>query len=307
MKRVARFGLESRLSAPVRSAIVAREATAEAAFVRQLARRARVHVFEADLFWKKLQVKPKSDTFFILGSGSSVNELSAHNFEEMGRNYAVGINNWGIHPFVPDIYSLDSVPWVGDGQNFRRSLDLLHRADIVAAQPQLLTVRLSNPVELQHLNTLPQELKRGVHFYGRVTPATREVRNLRGDLSRTIKMLQTEYSSVVVDSGASVVRMISIGLALGFRKIVLVGVDLKDTKYFWEDNAAYLSDVIINVPVNNQRNTVHETTSTWIRPFSVVDMVEAISEVVSNRWYGEVFAASSSSALSNFLPIYPWN
>ena len=306
LRQIARSCLESGPCAPVRSAVVAQEARAEAGFVRQLARQARVHIFEPESFQEKLKAKPKSDTFFILGSGSSINDLASGHFEEMSQSHTVGINNWGLHPFVPDIYSLDSVPWVGDGENFRRSLDLLHRPDIIAAQPQLLIVRLKSAVERQHLETLPEELKDGVHFYGRVTPATREVRNLEGDLSRALKILQVQHPSVVVDSGASIVRMVGVALALGHVRIVLVGVDLNNTAYFWENNPFYDSSQVINTPVNNQKTGSHETTSMWIRPFSVVDMLGSLRDTVSKEFGVDILVASPKSELANVLPVYTW-
>lgn len=303
---MARWGLESRLSAPLRRAIVVREARAEAAIVSQLSARADVKIFEPGAFREKLDAKPGGDTFFILGSGSSVNDLTPQNFEEMRGNRTVGINNWGLHYFVPDIYSLDSVPWVGDGQNFRRSLDLLHRPDIVAAKPQLLVVRLANPDERAHLDTLPEELRDSVSFYGRVTPATQEVRNLADDLSRAQKTLRSQFSGVVLDSGASIVRMVGVALALGYTRIVLVGVDLNNTAYFWENNPRYEESVAINRPVNNQNTAMHETTSTWNRPFSVIDMLGSLGRVVSGELGGDISVASPKSELANVLPVYSW-
>jgi hypothetical protein len=307
VKNAARWGLESPLGAPIRQAIVKQEARAEKAFVKRKAEEAGVKVFDPESFGKQLTDKPQADTFFILGSGSSINDLTAANFQEIGRHRSVGINNWPVHSFVPDLYSFDSVPWVGDGQNFRRSLDLLHRQDIVTSSPQVLIVRLKNQSEIDHIDTLPAELRSNVHFYGRVMPPTRRVSNLSADLRTALKILRHEHSGIVLDSGASMVRMVGIALALGYTKIVLVGVDLNNTRYFWEDNRLYPEGEAINSPVNNQGELLHETTDTWIRPFSVIDMMEKLANVVSDDYGGNIFIGSSQSALSSVLPVYSWH
>jgi len=305
-KMFARVVLESSLGAATRQAIVSREAYAEEAIVKQKAGQAGVEVFRPESFGKKLRDKPLADTFFVLGSGSSVNRLTSDNFSEIGHHRSVGINNWPIHPFVPDMYSFDSVPRVGDGQNFRRSLELLRRPDIVAARPQLLAVRLKDHSEISQIDMLPGELRPNFYFYGRVMPATRKVANLTKDLSGALSMLTRDHPGVVLDSGASVVRMVGIALALGYRKIVLVGVDLNNTNYFWEENPLFPGGGLFPVPVKNQRGLTHETTDTWNRPFSVIDMLGNFAAVMSRHFGGNIFLGTSPSALSSILPVYPW-
>jgi hypothetical protein len=275
-------------------------------FIRTQAQQVGVHIFQPREFLGKLEPKPSADTFFILGSGASINALTPGNFAEIARHRSVGINNWPIHEFVPDMYSFDSVPWVGDGNNFRRSLDLLHREDIVRARPLVLVVRLKNPAEIEVLETIPPKLKDQVHFYGRVLPATRSVKNLTSDMRNSMVRVLPRTEGIVLDSGASIVRLVGIGLSLGYKKIVLAGVDLNNTQYFWEDNPSYNAESVINTPVNNQSQASHETTSTWIRPFSVVDMLRGLATVVSGDFGGQISIASAQSRLASFLPVYSW-
>jgi hypothetical protein len=303
-KKLARCALETPPGFFVRRGVVAREARSEENFVRNQAQQVGVHIFQPQEFLGKLEAKPSADTFFILGSGASINYLTPGDFEEIARHRSVGINNWPIHEFVPDMYSFDSVPWVGDGSNFRRSLDLLHREDIVRARPLVLVVRLKDPAEIEVLETILPKLRDQVHFYGRVMPATRKVKNLTRDVGDAIARVLPRTEGIVLDSGASIVRLVGIGLSLGYKKIVLAGVDLNNTQYFWENNTSYNSESVINTPVNNQSQVAHETTSTWIRPFSVVDMLRALATVVSEDFGGQISVASTQSALTSFLPVY---
>jgi hypothetical protein len=305
-KKMLRFFLETPPGFFVRRGVVARESRVEEKFVRTQAESVGVHVFEPQEFGGKLKDKPSADTFFILGSGASINALTPGNFGEIARHRSVGVNNWPVHEFVPDIYSFDSVPWVGDGHNFRRSLDLLHREDIVRARPLVLVVRLRDPQAIEVLGTLPPELRERVHFYGRTLPATRKAKNLNSDVRDLIARVLPRTKGIVLDSGASIVRLIGIGLSLGYKKIVLAGVDLNDTRYFWENNPSYSAESLVNTPINNQNGATHETTSTWIRPFSVVDMVRALANAVSEDFNGQISVVSPKSELASFLPVYSW-
>jgi len=100
--------------------------------------------------------------------------------------------------------------------------------------------------------------------------------------------------------------MVSLGILLGFRRIVLTGVDLNGSPYFWERNPSYLENLVGPAPVNNQSGGVHETTDERNRPFSVVTMLCALSDYFRSELNGELLIASDTSALSGFLPTIDW-
>jgi hypothetical protein len=248
-----------------------------------------------------------SDKFFILGSGASIEQLSPENFAEIGRHQSVGINNWGLHPFVPDMYSFESVPGVGDGQDFRRSLELLNREDIIARSPALLVLRPKTRGGLASLSSLPAELRDRVFFYGRITPATRQTRNLIADFDSFFRTVSPRNPCVLLDSGASIVRMAILGIILGYRHLVFAGVDLNNSRYFWEENPLYFSQRTPTRPVNNQAGSMHETLSSLTRPFGVIQLVRQLSVYVEKFMGGTIRVSSPSSALAEFLDQHEWS
>ena len=262
------------------------------------------------LDWRELRLtfgaKPKGDTFFILGSGSSVEELDARDFAEIGANQSVGINNWPLHPFVPDFYCFENVPWVGDGRDLERALRLLSREDIIARRPSLLVLRPKETATIDLLAMVPRKLHPNLFCYGRITPATRRAENLSADLDVFFHSIAPRNRSVVLDSGASVVRMAVLGLLLGYRNITFVGVDLNNTEYFWERNPSYLEGLASPPPVNNQNPGLHETVSQDNRPFGVLDMIRGLSRYVESSLGGRLRVASRSSALAEFLEVHRW-
>jgi len=297
--------LDSNAGQPFRQIALNGEARKEELFVKRRGADAGVQAFD----WRELRrlKPPKRDgeTFFVLGSGSSVEELSSRNFHEIGRNASVGINNWPLHPFVPDFYSFESVPRVGDGKDVYRALRMLTRIDILERGPLLLVLRPKPEADRGIFDAVPAGLRPNLRYYGRISPATRRVERLAGDIAHYFDRIAPARRSVLLDSGASVVRMAVVGLLLGYRNIAFVGVDLNGSPYFWEANPSYLEQQNSIAPVNNQRPGGHETLSKTTRPFSVLEMIEALAGFVTGSG-GRLSVASDSSALAGFLPLYSW-
>lgn len=298
--------LELAASRGIRRKIMETEARRENAFTLRQAQIASVPALSLDRLGSKLGPITGAETFYILGSGASIEDLTSSHFEHIARQASVGINNWGVHPFVPDMYSFESVTWVGDGQDFPRAMGLLDRSDIRSRQPQILILRPKTTAEIENINILPELLRSSVSFYGRVTPATRKSRNLAGDVEEFFTQISPHYPSVVMDSGASVVRMVVLGILLGFRRIVLAGVDLNGSPYFWEKNPEYLSSLSGGAPVNNQVRGTHETASPANRPFDVTTMLRALDIFFQTQRGGELLVTSPHSALAEFLPLETW-
>jgi len=286
--------------------VMDRDARREVSFTLRQAEIASVPLLSHDRLRRKLGLDSRTDTFYILGSGASIEDLTKEHFDHIANHASVGINNWGVHPFVPDVYSFESVPWVGDGQDFRRAMGLLRRGDIRSRRPEILILRPKTPSEIENISILPDELRASVSFYGRVTPATRELRNLAGDVAAYFAQAVKRHPSVVLDSGASVIRMTVLGILLGFRRIVLAGVDLNGSPYFWERNPKYLFDSASPPPVNNQVANTHETTSSVNRPFDAITMLTALDVFFRTKRRGQLLVSSADSALAEFLPVETW-
>ena len=305
-KSALRIVLEGSWGAFFRRAIMCRETKGERLFVAAQAKKASTVPLSREGLASLLEDKPSAKTFFVLGSGASINRLSAANFEEIGANRSVGINTWPIHSFIPDFYSFECVSWIGDGLDFSRSLGLLHRKDVQKARPPLVVLRLKTEFELEQLAGLPEEFKDRLFFYGRVAPATREVSNLVADLEFLLKSFSRRGPFVVADSGSSIVRMVALGISMGYREIVLTGVDLNNAPYFWQENSEY-DAARSRFPIfSRQVGATHETLERGHRPFIVTEMVSALAEVIDSRYDGKLFVSTGESTLADFLPVYPW-
>jgi len=292
-----------------RQMVMGREIRREREFVSTQASRAAAQLLSPDALNLFLPQKTEADTFFVLGSGASINRLSDQNFSEIARQRSVGINTWPIHSFVPDFYSFECVSWIGDGLDFARSLELLRQEALLKARPPIVVLRLKTDFEIQQLSALPKEFCDRLFFYGRVTPSTRAVDQLQVDLRYILGASTRKAPTVLADSGSSVVRMVALGMALGYKNIVLTGIDLNGGSYFWQENPMY-EKVLSRFPIfSRQLGVRHETLERGRRPFVVTEMVEALAKryCSSPQTPHQLYVSSEESTLAELIPVYPWD
>lgn len=267
--------------------------------MRQMAGRLGAETLDAAKLKSELG-KPNATTLYILGSGSSVENLSARDFQRIEAQCSIGINAWPLHDFVPDAFAFEPVPQ-RDSDHYR-TMSLLDRDDIFKSQPLVLFLKPRNEIETEQFFQIPVELRGRVRMYGRVQPLTRRLQNLEVDLRSLFARLSRSAHPIAIDSGASIVRLASIGLLGGFSRIVFVGVDLNTTQYFWEKNPTYLEKYGLDKFSSGQQGVVHETLNPENRPFVVTDMVGALSGVARDLGI-EVLVASEVSELAKIIGV----
>ena len=241
---------------------------------------------------RALRKQKDAKKLYLLGSGSSVNQISPAMWQEIHSQVSIGINHWTLHNFIPDIYAIETVPDHRRGAlapsypleiNHLNHLKVLDRRAIYDSKVSIWCLAPRSNGENTQLLSIPRELWDRTFLYYRYTPVTRKLSNLSKDLRFAIDTLSFEdLSFVLPDSGASLIRLMILGLESGFSEVVLVGIDLS-TNYFWQAPGADIVDerfVLFEQPMSGKH---HETLSTLNRPFSVVEVVEALLELYSER------------------------
>lgn len=278
-----------------------REAFAEHRFVSNLSERYNYSLFELERVKAGIEVK-RRNVFYILGSGSSVENLLPQHFQSISGEVSVGINAWALHDFVPDIYSFE--PVTRRDRDHYWTMNLLDRAEVLSQAPAIMFLKPRTPIELEQLRMVPAELRNHTMLYGRFQPFTRSKHNLAKDLEIVGKLASYNLCALP-DSGASIVRMAFLGLMLGFPKIVFVGVDLNHTEYFWQRNPSYLSKFGLDDFDTAQNATTHETLGNQNRAFGVMDLVFAMAQLAP-KLDSRLEVASPKSMLADFLPVHTW-
>lgn len=246
----------------------------------------------------------RSDTLFILGSGSSIMEYDDTQWAEIAESDSIGINNWILHDFVPRFYAgellLDS-RWLS---TYARNLAIRY-SDYAGST---LIIMKWRPKMIYKLTYLP--LKRTDYFVAPTVtiPAGGNPRCLHFSLRCLDRIGVLRQVPIFFTRTGSVDWCVLFGYKLGYRNIVLCGVDLNNTRYFWEINAEHYEEKNFVLPEKRQRGPIHKTLdSTRCSGGIPIDQVLlAIKDALLEPRGISLYVGSKTSALYPRIPAYPW-
>lgn len=293
LKRMLRFVLELPSMSWVRAGIFSLEACAERKRLKKTAEILGLSVFSLNDLRTFRELRPDATTAFILGTGGSVADLSEEKLAHIRSQFSIGVNQWILHPLVPDVYAYEVDPDV-------RLLRALDRREVRQRSPHLLFLKPSKPEDLSNAKSIPEFMRDKVHLYSRVNIWTRTEQNIAQDFRSITKSIARRGSpEVLLDNGASIARLLALAVLIGFERIVLVGVDLNSVEYFWQRRPDLaVVDHLRNL-ATAQKGLTHETMSDDGRPFSISSYIERISSLMN------IQVESKTSYLANYLEV--WN
>ena len=285
---------------PLRLLTQAAETFAEVRRVRSASDRLGFPMLTDAVLDSELAFGRSGGKLFILGTGASVMNLTTSQFDHVAQHTSVGVNNWLLHEFIPDFYAYEC----DENPSFFRSFE---RPAVIEQQPPLLIIRPSRDQEYEVLEHLPVWAKQRAFIYGRTNVWTKAEKNVGADYLASIRFAsKLQAPKVLVDNGASIVRMLSLGIERGFREIIFVGVDLQG-QHFWQQDPSYLSNLDISDYLGYADVGRHATTESRTRPFGVDRFLAAVAKIAYVRNGVRLSVASADSLLSSFLPVYNWD
>lgn len=245
--------------------------------------------------------KRNNEKVFILGSGSSINDLTNENFKEIKRNCSIGINKWIFHKFISDYYMIELTD--DDIRNNSIRLRIL----------SILKNKLKTPIFLIYsLGTNSVNMKKWikdmdpdrVFLYEFLRPdifknkIKSEFINLLNFLSKKNK----KSNIITLGLGGSIVRAISLSLLIGFSKIIILGVDLKNTKYFWDTKKTGLK----NIKSGQKNYGKHLTAKKRFGGIPVQRSIIILDKIARQFYNSCILISTNKSLLSSKLKKYKW-
>ena len=102
--------------------------------------------------------------------------------------------------------------------------------------------------------------------------------------------------------GATIERAISLTLSLGYRRLIILGVDLKDTKYFWTDK-----DIDFKEISTDQKNVgYHRTAIRVLGSLPVQETIVILDKIAREFYDSRILISTNKSMLSSDLEKYNW-
>lgn len=178
------------------------------------------------------------ETMYVLGCGPSIARVTDRQWTRIDAGFSLGVNFFGIHPFTPNILSQERTKNMDPGlAGERRDARLTMLRALEAERASILwkdgsqwaiddaAPLISATPELHHVAL--QWFRIVVHdqpdFSGALAACLR--------IERRWDLLNRGYA---LHLRSSVVYGALLGAALGVRRVVLAGVDLDTTDYFWD-------------------------------------------------------------------------
>jgi hypothetical protein len=252
--------------------------------------------------FERWQKKTKrSDTIFILGSGSSVLNLSDKQWQVVKNCNSVGFNFWLIHDFVPDYYFAEIPRDADSAEIMLRNLE--QRAGEYKNVFFAFKYRQSFVQHQQYISRLP--IKKSLIFCKDIIASNPH--DLAASLDDLRKYRIIKFLDLYFTKTASVDLLILWAYKLGFRNIVLLGVDL-GTDYFFELNRDYFESKDRQIPSAGQTGTIHKTDDPMkcFGGVPISDVIDVINSVILKPAKVSLYIGSKESRLYPQLALYKW-
>jgi hypothetical protein len=225
----------------------------------------------------ELRATRRSDTAFVFGSGTSLRDISADEWSRIAEHSTIGFSEFARQRFVRVDYHM-----IGEVKGIERYAGLLRNnpfyADTVYLVQRGWLADDSNELVARRL--LPEN--------ARIFRYRRTSRGAYAPPSRS-------FRDGLVHGWNSSISATNFAILMGFRRIVLTGIDLYDKQYFW-------------LAPGERRDALRPSESPE-QPFPMADLIVD----VFGRWGGvlepegiELFAYNPRSRLAQALDVFAW-
>lgn len=267
----------------------------------------KIKLGQGDLL-KNKNIFVSKNTCFIFGSGGSVNSLTDSNWNYIKSQTSIGINSWILHRFVPSILIFEC----GRDPNYNglffeniKKREKEYQNTIVLWKDACRAIQgnqyrgFKGPAK----NLFFPLIYKPCSFREGATPKDTSLFGVIQFVLRKLGIPVFHYSR------ATVVLAIDIAVRLGFKEIVLCGVDLNSTKYFWEvddANAMICGEIELPPTTGQEGQVIHSTIDPLVYPLTVDQVIYNLDEKYLRPLNINLFVGSEKSALFPRLPCYRW-
>lgn len=257
----------------------------------------------SNLVAQKLKNAKGSDTLFILGSGQSINEISNQNWDYISKHDSFGFNFWFVHDFVPTHYFFQAP---------KRELQDKAMADILSSKLAhysrysckfFARGDLVNNLDF-HKTKIGKLLRKSIKKVNYLPELFFSVENESSPniiLDKLYKneIFDYEKYNTIPKTRSTLGFLISLGLMLGYKKIILCGIDMNDSGHFY-DNNTYVSKYPILKEMEQDVKLRHGEFHPHMSKgkFTVKDYVLAFDEIARKKLNSAIFTVTKNSKLS---------
>ena len=259
---------------------------------------------------RKLSKFKSSDTLFIMGSGPSICDMNSDQFNHISKHDSFGFTNWTLHDHVPTYYMNEFK--FKDEEMIRCAEQELY--NLVAKKKLYKDTALifrAGSTEFKKINGIN---KLGLPFKNIFLALDVGVYGKNKDefmksllFLKKCRILNSQF--LLLQKSASLFRVIIFAYKLGYKKIVLCGIDLTGEQYFWEKEINKYSKKDLIIPILESNRTLsHKTNNPGKSTGGMIisDIIYATNETLLGPNSIELSVESEQSYFFPKYPIYDW-
>lgn len=252
-----------------------------------------------------------SDTVFILGSGSSINDISELEWEHIKSHDSFGLNFWPIHEHVPTIHVFE-LPVNAEQPEFQSSYyELLQYRSEDYSQVPIIIKDIARTIGHFDMGQYPDELVSNTYLAEEIRIPWKStdyrVFNRSIDWFDEHGYFESDGRMITgLKKRASVSFLIHMAVKMGYDEIVLCGVDMNDSKYFYNEYREALSSTGVPLPpvLDVDETDSHRTNDPTVYRPIFENVLYALNENLLKPRGISLYTESTESATYPELPLY---
>lgn len=243
----------------------------------------------------------KSDTIFLLGSGPSINNLTPQNFSDIKKHDSIGFNFWFAHEFVPNFYMMQVLK-----EKPSPMLDLFcDRIDDYGKVSFIIrgSALAKGMFDLDDKRLIKLKEKT-VYFLNEYPIAGRcriEIDTLIDYMHALGFLEHGRIGDFVPKWRGTLGLLVSLAYQMGYKNIVLCGMDMRDSNHFWDHPHYELLRKKYGLPVSNNLNLMTDDT---FSPNTVPSYMYKLNKWMQDKSGVNLFVADPDTVLHPEIPVY---
>lgn len=251
-----------------------------------------------------------SDTLFILGSGSTVNNFSEKQWLEIKQHDSIGINYWIIHEFVPT-YLMFELPFPPRDKYFFDILAYKKNAykDVPIIFKGLYRDRSTFGDFKSIVKRFPQNLVHNIYLGKEFAINAKNEKELNQTLYQLHRMgffRKKQKMRTLAQHRGTISCAIIFAIKSGYKKIVLCGVELNNDKYFYSEKSEFYKSIGIETPPTGQIGTNHLTNTSSKSIIPISHSIFLMKNFFKKMYEVDIEVAVKNSILYPNLNLYNW-
>lgn len=258
-----------------------------------------------------------SDTVFLLGSGSSINDISDEQWNHIDSHDSIGLNRWPIHEFTPTYYVFEHHMNPNEEEFNRKHWKMIDGVGDRYEEIPVIMKDTSAVRDRLELHQLPRWLRGELILSSdSAFPQIIGWNSSREKNERLLKYLDYKGHFDPGEFGiqyrkrGSISYLIHLSTVLGYENIVLCGVDLVDSKYFFETEKYENGDIPIpwrTFRRDKDDDTTHKVNDSELGQLTLENVIHSMHDTVLKPRDISLYTETEQSALHPQLPLYPYD